>query len=64
MDNIFENIIKNNIEYTKQGNVATYIPELAKANPTDLGVYVLTLDGQEYFAGDYDKKFTDRKSVV
>lgn len=58
MDNIFENIIKNNIEYTKQGNVATYIPELAKANPTDLGVYVLTLDGQEYFAGDYDKKFT------
>ena len=58
MDNIFENIIKNNIEYTKHGNVATYIPELAKANPTDLGVYVVTLEGQEYFAGDYDKKFT------
>lgn len=58
MDNIFKNIIKNNIEYTRHGNVATYIPELAKANPNDLGVYVITLDKQEYFAGDYDKKFT------
>jgi len=58
MDNIFKNIIKNNIEYAKHGNVATYIPELAKANPCDLGVYVVTLDKQEYFAGDYDKKFT------
>ncbi len=58
MDNIFKNIVKNNIEYTKQGNVATYIPELAKANPDELGVYVVTLDKQEYFAGDYDKKFT------
>jgi glutaminase len=58
MDNIFEGIIKNNIEYTKHGNVATYIPELAKADPGDLGVYVVTLEGQEYFAGDYYKKFT------
>lgn len=58
MDNIFKNIIKNNIEYTTRGNVATYIPELAKANPDDLGVYVVTLDKQEYFAGDCDKKFT------
>lgn len=58
MDNIFKNIISNNIEYTKQGKVATYIPELAKANPNDLGVYLVTLDGQEYYAGDYNKKFT------
>lgn len=58
MDNIFKNIIKNNIGYTKQGNVATYIPELAKANPNDLGVYAVTLDKQEYFAGDCEKKFT------
>ncbi|MGD9567613.1 MAG: glutaminase A [Sedimentibacter sp.] len=58
MDNIFKNIINNNLEYTKQGKVATYIPELAKANPNDLGVYLITLDGQEYYAGDYSKKFT------
>lgn len=58
MDDIFKNIIQNNIEHTKNGKVATYIPELAKANPEDLGVYLITLDGQEYFAGDYNKKFT------
>lgn len=58
MDIIFKNIIKNNIDFTKNGKVASYIPELAKSNPNDLGVYLITLDGQEYFAGDYDKKFT------
>lgn len=58
MEDIFKNIIKNNIAYTRRGKVATYIPELAKANPDDLGVCLVTLDGQEYFAGDYNKKFT------
>lgn len=61
MDNIeiiFKNIINNNIEFTKHGKVATYIPELAKNNPNDLGVYLITLDGKEYCAGDYNKKFT------
>lgn len=58
MHEIFENIIENNIAQTQYGKVATYIPELAKANPNDLGVYLITLDKQEFFAGDYEKKFT------
>lgn len=58
MHEIFENIITNNIGYTNYGKVATYIPELAKANFSDLGVYLITLDGDEYLAGDYSKKFT------
>ncbi|HBV68013.1 MAG TPA: glutaminase A [Clostridiales bacterium] len=58
MHEIFENIINNNINYTNHGKVATYIPELAKASAGDLGVYLITLDGDEYFAGDYNKKFT------
>jgi glutaminase len=58
LNKIFKNIIENNIVYTQHGKVATYIPELAKANPNDLGVYVITLDNQEFFAGNYDKKFT------
>lgn len=58
IDTIFKNIINNNMEYTKLGRVATYIPELAKNNPNDLGVYLITLDGKEYYAGDHDKKFT------
>ncbi|WMJ78130.1 MULTISPECIES: glutaminase A [unclassified Sedimentibacter] len=58
MEDIFRDIIKNNIGYTWRGKVATYIPELAKANPGDLGVCLVTLDGREYSAGDYSKKFT------
>jgi glutaminase len=58
MNDIFNNIIKNNIDYTLNGKVASYIPELAKSNPSDLGVYLITLDGQEFFAGNYDKNFT------
>ena len=40
------------------GNVANYIPELDKADKNALGIYVTTLDGQEFFAGDYNTKFT------
>ncbi|HBD64652.1 MAG TPA: glutaminase A [Clostridiales bacterium] len=58
MHEIFENIINNNSNYTNYGKVATYIPELAKASASDLGVYLISLDGDEYFAGDYNKKFT------
>lgn len=40
------------------GEVATYIPELAKADPRDLSVAIATLDGEIYAVGDYDKEFT------
>jgi len=58
MKKILDNIIENNREWTSRGEVASYIPELAKANPNALGICVTTLDGDEYFAGDYDTKFT------
>lgn len=58
MKKILENIINNNREWTNKGEVASYIPELAKANPNALGICVTTLDGDEYFAGEYDTKFT------
>jgi glutaminase len=58
MKKILENIIENNREWTSKGEVASYIPELAKANQSVLGICVTTLDGEEYFAGDYDTKFT------
>jgi glutaminase len=40
------------------GQVATYIPELAKANPDDFAVCVATVDGQVFCAGDWCKEFT------
>jgi glutaminase len=40
------------------GAVATYIPELGKANPRDFGICLSTVDGQIFCAGDWDKEFT------
>lgn len=48
--------------YTKEGRVASYIPELAKADASKLGVYLISPDG-EWFAGDHDARFT-MQSVV
>jgi glutaminase len=36
----------------QEGEVATYIPELANADPSTFGVAVATLDGRVYAAGD------------
>ena len=48
--------------FTNEGHVASYIPELAKADPSKLGVYVVSRDGED-FAGDHDVLFT-MQSVV
>ena len=42
----------------KEGRLANYIPELAKANPDWFGICVATVDGQVYGVGDYDQLFT------
>ena len=41
-----------------EGNVATYIPELAKANPDHFGVAVVGVDGKIYEAGETSAEFT------
>lgn len=58
MKKLLDVIIQNNRHYTEKGNVASYIPELQKADKNALGICVVTLDGEEYLAGDYDTKFT------
>ena len=40
------------------GAVATYIPELSKANPDDFGVCLATSDGRVFEAGECDRLFT------
>jgi glutaminase len=55
---LLETIINSNRDYVKQGKVATYIPELSKADPNTLGICVVTLEGDEYCAGDFETKFT------
>ena len=58
MDKILQAALEHSKAYTYRGATASYIPELQKVSPTDLGVYVTTLEGDEYGAGDYEKKFT------
>jgi glutaminase len=41
-----------------EGNVATYIPELGKANPDHFGVAVVGVDGEVYEAGETSTEFT------
>ncbi len=41
-----------------EGAVATYIPELAKANPDWFGIAITTVDGRVYEVGDSRQPFT------
>src|SRR5262245_18409760 len=43
---------------TSHGQVATYIPELGKANPDHFGISIVTADGAVYETGDCDRAFT------
>jgi len=47
-----------NMRAVTGGDVATYIPELAKADPRLMGVAIATTDGAVYTAGDADVPFT------
>lgn len=58
MNKLLENVIENNRHWTKNGKLAAYIPELCKTNADALGVSIITLDGEEYYGGDYETKFT------
>ncbi len=57
MQSYLEELVKLNKECANDGNVASYIPELAMADASNLGVCVS--DGnQMYCAGDFHEKFT------
>jgi glutaminase len=42
----------------RDGNVANYIPELAKADPEWFGISLVTADGQAFDVGDCDVRFS------
>jgi glutaminase len=46
------------IDYCQQGKVADYIPELAKGKKEQLGICITDLEGNQYFTGDVQVKFT------
>jgi glutaminase len=53
LDEIYEKY-----RHVDEGAVATYIPELGKANAADFGICMATVDGHVFRAGDCDKEFT------
>lgn len=42
----------------RQGEVASYIPALANADPNKFGICLVTMDGEAYCVGDCDHPFT------
>ncbi len=62
MKQVLERVLENCRRFTLEGQVASYIPELAKADREKIGVYVATNDG-DYSAGDWEKTFTIQSIV-
>jgi glutaminase len=46
------------VQHIRMGEVATYIPELGRANPDHFAVCLATVDGHLYHVGDYEIPFT------
>lgn len=55
---IIEEAMKKAAKKITKGHVATYIPELGKVDPNQLGICVLPVEGEKICLGDYDKRFT------
>ena len=55
-------IIKRGMDIAREeipkGRVATYIPELGKVDPHQLGIVINPLKGEKICMGDYDVRFT------
>ncbi|SCY95032.1 glutaminase A [Alkaliphilus peptidifermentans] len=58
MEKRVKEILDKNKKYIEGGNLPTYIPELRNANKDALGIYISSLDGTEWGAGDYMYPFT------
>jgi len=58
VDRILEELYIEFREKKNNGALASYIPELTKVNPGNLGVVLTTVDGHQYSYGDTDVQFT------
>ena len=63
MSELLQKILDDCRPYTHNGRVASYIPELAKADRSKLGIFVSLPNGEELSAGDYDCEFTIQSVV-
>ena len=63
MKKILQKIIGECYPYIQKGKVATYIPELAKADPNEFGICTISFEQGINGFGDYEKSFT-MQSIV
>ena len=63
MEKLLQKIISECYTYIQNGKVATYIPELAKADPNEFGICTISFDQGTNGFGDYEKSFT-MQSIV
>jgi glutaminase len=58
MQSLLQELVSKNLPLCAQGKVASYIPELSKAKPEQLGISVFDIEGNLYEAGDTSTLFT------
>lgn len=58
MQVLLNKIVEDSKKYTQDGKIASYIPELSKANPKHVGVAIVQTNGKIRCAGDFETKFT------
>ncbi|OWZ85040.1 glutaminase A [Natranaerobius trueperi] len=63
MKDKLQSIIDQNRKWTNCGQVASYIPELAKADPNILGIAINDINDKAVQAGDYNYYFTIQSIV-
>ena len=59
---ILENAIRIGKGVIRYGSVASYIPELAKADKNKLGICLYTIDGNQFETGNTEDRFTIQSS--
>ena len=55
MNKLLERLIEKNRYLVQYGQVASYIPKLKSANPEDIGICILDMEGNIYCSGVYNK---------
>nr|WP_262901556.1 glutaminase [Candidatus Sulfidibacterium hydrothermale] len=55
---VLEEIVAETASLEKEGNVANYIPELAKVSPDHFGISLHLLNGKHYRTGDSEMRFS------
>ncbi|WP_299122288.1 glutaminase [uncultured Tenacibaculum sp.] len=55
---VIKEVYKKTSNIENKGELATYIPQLAKVDPLNFGVHISTLDNLNFGIGDYSEKFS------